>query len=317
MKKLYKPSVIVLLLAILVSNAANFILLNQKVRAKDNTSDSLQTELLASSSGEEQKYAIGMYSWEDEPYLSNTRAAFYETLESLQITELYQYFSDENLYSDDARTLIPELENMGIDLYYLTGASEWALDTDASKMYAVINKIAAFNKALPLQKRGSGFDGVLFDVEPYLTEEWKQDEKSVMKSYVQAMTKAYKYAKKKKLKVIICLPNWFDNEYKKEIESLIANACDEVAIMNYNRKDEKGSMETEVTIAKKYKKAIHCVMEFQKEGQHELTSNETYYSQGLSAARESFDRLYSSFQYKGLKFAYHYYLPVRELLNKQ
>lgn len=257
--------------------------------------------------------AVSMFSWEDEPYLLADRPDFYATLETLGISSVYQSFSDENLYSADTASFLTEMQTSKIAVYLLAGAAEWGLDPAAKAMRTEIDKVAAFNKA----RAGAGqFSGILFDVEPYLTDQWDEDEDGVFQSFTEAVQTAYAYASSKNIELILCIPNWFDNRHSEQLEQMIATGCDRIAIMNYNRAAEKMSMETEVALAQKYKKPVICIFEFQQTGKHDLTDNETYYNDGIEAAQQSFAALYKEFGYSGLSFSYHYYKPVRELLTK-
>ena len=100
-----------------------------------------------------------------------------------------------------------------------------------------------------------------------------------------------------------------------ELEKLISYACDGVAVMNYNRRDEYGQMAMEVGFAREYGKEILCIYELQKPGKHELEEINTYANEGLKALWKSRERLEKQFGYDKLGFAYHYYKPLKEMLE--
>ena len=252
-----------------------------------------------------------LFSWEDEPYRLESRGDFYAVLERLNIRRLYQYISDEALYTEEVDSLLRQTQNLGVEVFYLTGQKDWFLPKRQGQLFLAIDKVAAYN-----QTRGEapGFQGIVFDVEPYLTSEWDADPDSAMAGFTAAMTAAYDHAKEQDLEVVLCLPYWFDGDYSQELEQLIAQACDVAAIMNYDREDEADNLETEVRYAQAAGKGLECIFEFQEPGRHELTDNETYYNEGVAAAQAAFERLSELLDYERLGLSYHYYLPLRELI---
>lgn len=256
-------------------------------------------------------YTKGMYSWDENAYKSSEKTSMMTTLEALSISELYQYIPDNKLYSVDTESLLRQLNNSNIDVYYLTGQPEWGIDRSATQMKLEIDKVVAFNKAIG----DISFKGIIFDVEPYLTDEWLEDKQKTYAIYVDTMKIAYDYAQEKGVQITICIPNWLDRVDMDLLKTLISEACDKVAVMNYNRRDEIPLMEGEVSIAKEYNKPISCIFEFQAVGKHSLTDNETYANLGLSQAKENFEALRSHYGYEQISFAYHYLKPVYEMLS--
>ena len=126
----------------------------------------------------------------------------------------------------------------------------------------------------------------------------------------------YAYAQKKHVQLIACIPYWFDNTYPDILDQIIALGCDEIAIMNYHRKNERKNIENEVQLAQKYAKPIICIAELQEPGKHGLTPINTYYDVGLEAVQSTWDDLHGYFGYSQLSFSYHYYNPVQELITK-
>lgn len=259
-------------------------------------------------------YVKGIFSWEDEVYSPAHSKTFYETLERLQIKEVYQHISNENLYAEETQSFVSEMNQRGIALYYLTGDKEWALEKRGKSMVEQVDKIAQYNKTF---KNSGTFKGIIFDVEPYLTEEWDQNADAVMKRYIKNLKLAYKEASEHGLYMIVCIPFWFDKNYEKELIQIIAESSDEVAVMNYGRTNEIRNIQKEIEIARKHKKPINCIFEFQKPGEHQLDEVQTYYHLGVEQAISNFEKLYELYNYNNLKFSYHYYKPITEILQKK
>ena len=74
-------------------------------------------------------------------------------------------------------------------------------------------------------------------------------------------------------------------------------------------------MAMEVGFAREYGKEILCIYELQKPGKHELEEINTYANEGLKALWKSRERLEKQFGYDKLGFAYHYYKPLKEMLE--
>lgn len=89
---------------------------------------------------------------------------------SIRINRLY-FFGDSLDLSRGAvpvRAFIKRAHDAGIAVEYLTGDSSWALTSMGSNATSRVDKVIAFNAG------GSDrFDGVHFDIEPYLLPSWK------------------------------------------------------------------------------------------------------------------------------------------------
>ena len=112
-------------------------------------------------------------------------------------------------------------------------------------------------------------------------------------------------------------PYLYDAVDKDMLEELISNGCDGVAVMNYNRRDEYGQIAMETGFAREYGKGIICIYELQKPGNHDLEDENTYANEGMEALWQSSKRLERQFGYERMRFAYHYYRPLKEMLGLQ
>lgn len=247
---------------------------------------------------------IGLFSWGDSVFAEEEWNSLQEVLETLEITELYQEVSEPEAPATEM--LLSKLKEKRIAVYYLTGQAEWGLEGKEEAVFQEIDRVVAYNK-----EHAAGFAGIVFDIEPYLTDAWEEDRDKVMQSYVTVMESAYLRAHAHGVKLILCIPGWYSRDYPKELEVLIRDCSDEISVMNYNRADEFGSIQEEVNLSKEYEKELACIFEFQRVGAHSLTENETYGADGLNEGKASFDALYQQFGYDGLKFAYHYYDAIK------
>lgn len=248
---------------------------------------------------------IGLYSWGDSVFDEEEWETLRNTLHTLKITELYQEVTAPQ--APETQALLQRLSAKKIDVYYLTGRAEWGLAGGEQDVMREIDTVAQYNRT-----HDAGFSGILLDIEPYATDAWDEDRQQVMNDYVAVMKAAYAHARAADVRVLLCIPGWYDRSHGAALEALIRDCCDEVSVMNYNRADELGSIRAEVLLAQKYKKEIACIFEFQEIGYHSLTENETYGSAGLKEGKAAFDAVYRTLGYDGLKFAYHYYDAIKQ-----
>lgn len=261
---------------------------------------------------------LGLFSWDDEAVSAAERQTFLSVLERMEIDTVYQALSEEQMQTEDTKSFLSDLHKQEIAVYSMAGAAEWGLESDGASARGEIKKVAAFNHSSPRSER---FAGVLLDVEPYLSAEWKKasdEEKEVLFArYVDGMVAAYQTAQEQNISLLLCIP-WFYEKYSEtQLERLIAGGCDGIAVMNYQRSDEYAQMQTEVELARKYGKQIVDIAELQAPGNHDLEEMNTYYNAGLDALAESWRDLKERFQYQRLSFAYHYYAPLKEMLGKE
>lgn len=265
--------------------------------------------------GEERPTGFGMFSWKEEAMGDEEAKALSECTDSAFVTEIYQYFSEESLTSGMGASFVGRMEERGMAVYALMGEAAWAYEKDGASLIEKIRQVAEFN----VQQGDEGkIQGVMVDVEPYLLEEWDEGSKErsrLMEDYLQGMECAYVYAAGNNLKFLVCIPVFYDVTNKEILEGLIAKACDGVAVMNYNRTDEYGQMAMEVGFAREYEKEIICIYELQKAGKHQLEEINTYAEAGLDMLKASAARLKNQFGYERLRFAYHYYEPLKEMLR--
>ena len=177
-----------------------------------------------------------------------------------------------------------------------------------------LDLILEANAALPEEDR---IRGLMADVEPYLLEDWDDEEgrADLLDRYAQGVETAYRYAQENGLELLLCVPSFYDSACPELLDRIVSDGCDGIAVMNYDRTDEYGQMADEVELAREHGKRVICIAELQAPGRHELTEINTYYGVGLRPLLASWEVLADRFDYSGLSFSYHYYAPLLELLE--
>lgn len=251
-----------------------------------------------------------LFSWKsEEVYSGNTE--LFEIMEKQELNTLYQEFS-RDLSQEAINDFLFEGENNKIDIYYLTGAPEWALDKTGKSMIDHIDRVIDLNKDL---RKNSRIKGIVLDIEPYSLDEWKNEEE-VMDIFVKGMEIAYNYALENGVKVILCIPYFYDNKgLTQQLEELIQSGCDSIAIMNYSKGNEIENMNLEVEFATMFNKNIINIYELQPPGKRGLTEKNTYYNQGVEAIEKNFQEIKEEFYGKDISVAFHEYNSFKEVLG--
>lgn len=253
---------------------------------------------------------LGIFSWQKR--IASDKALHDEMLENLVrlgISEVYQYMNTQ-----DAPAFIQRASEMGIDVYLLDGQPEWGLDREAGQMRSAVRRAARLME----EAGGPGLAGLVLDVEPYLTSSYSRNPERAMDRFSEAMRNTYSYAREKGVPLIICIPYFYDTKgFDKELREIIEAGSDAVAVMNYQKKDETGQIETEMEATMRAGKRLIHIFELQQPGQYDLTERNTYFLDGLPAVWASLDRLYAHYNYKGLSFALHDYKALSEMMNDE
>lgn len=243
---------------------------------------------------------IGLFSWDVLQNETDVNQIL-KLMDKLHITRIYHEFKDD--YESFNLDLLTKVNSKNKEVFSLFGKPNWGLDANATDIKNEIDKVIA-----PIK-------GIVIDVEPYLLPTWNKNTEEILYTYSESMQEAYRYAKDKNLYVILCIPNWYDEIDSKIVEDLIAHACDEISVMNYNKSIEIEAIRNEVIFAEKYNKPIECIFEFQDVGTHNLKEDQTYANDGIAIAIKNFNKLYQTYDYQKLYFAYHYAQPLMKMIK--
>lgn len=101
-----------------------------------------------------------------------------------------------------------------------------------------------------------------------------------------------------------------------ELERIIRDASDAVAVMNCFRGKEKEHMRTEAQISLKDRKSIITIYELQPPGKHGLSDQNTYYHQGIPAAYQNYRQVKQAYPHQEVDIAFHEYTYYELLRNR-
>lgn len=252
---------------------------------------------------------IGLFSWNSDVLYGEERVALFATMHENEITELYQYF-DEDTDEEAIGEFLYAANDAGIAVYLLAGEPEWGLDESAQEMCLLIEKIQVWREQWGTEM----IAGIMLDVEPYLTDAWQDDSRSVMKAYTAAMKIAHEKAEEADVFLIACIPYYYDDEgLQTELETLISEGCDGIAVMNYYRGSEYENIETELGLAEQYGRTVMSIAELQEPGQYDLKEINTYAGLGYDAVLTMWTDLKQKAENESLALGLHNYEALKEM----
>lgn len=246
-----------------------------------------------------------LYSWSGRYIEAQNETVVHSVMAALDCGTIYQTVREE----ESSAAVLDFLDRRAADghrVYYLCGQSDWATETDAKSMREQLDRVIRWNEEAENSGR-IGFYGIQYDVE-------KLSSETAMNQVVENYKAVYAIAQQHGIKVEACIPYQLDTSYgfEAQLEDLIANGCDSIAVMNYDR-HEIQNIETEVALCKQYGKGIVNITEMQPVGSHSLTSSQTYHDDGIEAVESMWQRMQSYFDYD-IGFSYHYLNPILDLL---
>lgn len=255
-----------------------------------------------------------LFSWKSNE-VTEGRSELFKTMEELNLNTLYQHFSN-SLTQEDIESFLLDAEDKEIEVYFMDGNPKWASDKNGQNVIHTIDRVLKINRNLD---KGKGIQSILFDIEPYLLEEWdEKNSKKIMNNFAKGMKRGYKKAKENNLKVILCIPYYYDTMgFTKELEELIKSGCDSIAIMNYYKNREGAHIKKEVELAHKYGKKVINIYELQAPGNHGLIDKNTYHKDGIMAVEKSFNNIQREHYGKNISIALHEYRAVKEVLQQE
>lgn len=245
-----------------------------------------------------EKEKIILYSWNIKDISEEKRDNLEHIINKLNINTVYQTFSSDYLEESNDE-FIKYLHKKNISVYHLTGEREWGLGNDMKYIYKEIDLVYKFNK-----NNKNKLDGIAFDIEPYILEEWTD---ASLEIYVSKMKKAYKYAQEKGIYFILVIPYWYDNLNLELLEELFKDAGDEFSIMNYRIKSTIKNIENEIKFAKKYNKKINTIAEVGFKDDDKFNSFKE-----INADFKNIKEYYSDYN---ISIAYHDYSTILKELN--
>lgn len=297
-----------------------FILIYLLVCKDENSNAKNSKDMSSNTQSSNDKNSIDKSSSENGLFLWKSEVAFkeknqlFQMMKDQDINSLYQEFQ-KDVSIKKLSDFIKAAKAKNISVHWLAGTPEWGLETFKEDLFSYVDKVIKINQKLP---KNNKLSGMVLDIEPYLLKEWSTETNAKMKSFVTILKEVYIKISESGMNVIVCIPYYYDtNGFESELEEIIANACDSVAVMNYYKSKEQEHIFNEMELAKKYEKGIIQVYETQEPGEHDLTFDTTYYEDGIKEVEKSFASLSEYYQYEKFRFAIHEYESLKKVMQKE
>lgn len=253
--------------------------------------------------------SVSMFSWHYEmtkPDMSNT---YTKMLEQLSVTRVYQNVSVRVMQNDMIRQQVKNLTARGIETVGLMGDKSWVED-GLAEYQEVVDSIDAYNQSVDKPFR---IQRIAVDVEVHLLPEWDRHRKRVFRKYISRMAQAKIYANARNLQVIQVIPAYYDDVSTALFDRFLEDCCDEVSIMNYDRKHADTAIRYEVESCEKREIPVETIFETMPVSRkHGVDENTTYYYEGMNRLKEDADSLREVYGPQ-LGIAYHHFTTIYEL----
>lgn len=225
----------------------------------------------------------------------------------LRINCIYHYTSHTDIVPTNTKLIdfINNLKKYNIDFYFAMGNPEWY--NDLEKIDERLNLVVNF-----IHQTGCKVDGIVYDIESYTSDAETPDgptKDERIAIFGNNLAEVYKNCRAYNLKTIVAIPTWF----KEDIISIYQTNCDGLTLMNYATTDTINRIKEEIAEAKKQNKWIETIAELNPKG----LETESWYSKGLIALEEDFDKIKRTYNYNKLSISYHHWDELKQLYYEE
>jgi len=184
-----------------------------------------------------------LWVWKIDPVLNpKQRKELFKLCDRTDITIIYLYFGaspDEETpeYRDTLAAFLKECHKRGIKVEALTGNPVWALKAYHHVAINWMKGFLEYNKDRPREER---IDGVSWDVEPYLTQEWNRKRELIKKEYIEFLEQCRELIDSYKQDFLfgMAIPLFYDKVDDGKFEEEIFKYIDYAALMDYYDTDQ-------------------------------------------------------------------------------
>lgn len=252
---------------------------------------------------------LGVWSWSQEDLMTESaRTRMLNFCRDQGITQIDQHVSirpgsdgPSIQNASQLTSLIVQASKQGISVSGLRGDRKMFFADQHDERISELKALIQFNRNLP---SGVSLEGIKYDVEPYLTDQWKeggQRREQVMHDYLQCLTEMRRYLSlnNSKLQLSVDVPFWWDEDehalqydgVRKTFTQHIQDRTDSISIMSYRRsaKDVLRLAEQEFRYARNRPRSVAIGLSFNPElGEESVT---TFHGHSVSLFRETLQDL--------------------------
>lgn len=290
---------------IVSGDTANKEMMNEEELNSDDNEDDTVVEI--------SNRTISLYSWHFE--LSN-QPLFYQLskpLKDLGINRIYQSISARNIKEPEMAIMIQNLSDLGIETVALTGDKSWVED-GLDEFESILKGIQEYNKGVLDEYK---IRKIALDVEVHRVDGWNENKVELFEQYIAVMKEAKKEANSYGLEVIQIIPTRYDDVDKKMFQEFLQECCDEISIMNYEKKNADTAIAYEVKACKQYNIPVETIFETMPvSDEYGITEDITYFYDGMDALINDSERMKEIYG-KEIGIAYHHFNTIYEMATGQ
>jgi len=287
---------------------------NNKISEKTSIDINESIKIAPNSIVKSLKNKTSLYIWglDDMDY---THLA--KTIDYLNIDTLHVELNTSDFETYENRLFFSFAKQNNLKVYIIYGSHDNRPKDNLNGVKKIIDQVDSYNKNSDYKITGITIDYEFYLIDEYPDSSDKEGRLAIFREYNDFMKEAHNYANNKNLKYIACIPVWLESLSKEYLDDLIENASDGIQLMNYSKVNMIKGIEYEIGKAENFKKPVENIAELQPAGKHELTDNETFYSDGIIKCLEKFKEIEQKYPYSDLKFSFHYYKYVKELVGRE
>ena len=237
-------------------------------------------------------HEVSMFSWN---YELEDKENFWEnekTLKEFNVTRVYQLMSADYIQGQKMQDYMENLSGADVEVVCLTGDKSWLYD-GLEEFRGIVDALAEYNQQAEEPHK---IRNIALDVEGHTLDEWQDEPKKIFRQYIQLMKEAREYANERDLAVIQVIPTFLDEVDSGLFEAFLLDCCDELSVMNYNKKNAATAARTEYDLCGKYHIPIESVFEMMPVDEEQgVTENITYYYEGHEGLKKAIKEIKSAY----------------------
>ncbi|MDR3711005.1 MAG: hypothetical protein P4L33_22105 [Capsulimonadaceae bacterium] len=213
-------------------------------------------------------------------------------IETLFFDGVRQSGFDDGATEESLRRFLRAAHGRGLSVYYLCGDPAWATPAQQPRALASLNAVIAFNAR---GKRGEQYDGITYDVEPYLVKGWPSQD--LRDGYLELLQRSGTIirASRQRFTMTAVIPRWFSNPELNGLDQRVIDASDGIVIMDYVTTASRlvNDAGKELSHASSVNKPAWIAVET---GELKETPRATFFGQPASAMEQVLSEALRSFQ---------------------
>jgi hypothetical protein len=102
---------------------------------------------------------------------------------------------------------LEESKKYNIQVDAVSGWKNWAKPEHTYKPFVIMDYVIGFNK-----NHNVKFNGIQYDIEPYLLDDYKENKKGVLKDFLVLMNDIFETMPKNEIEISVVIPEFFDKD---------------------------------------------------------------------------------------------------------